>query len=323
MKKLIIPILFILIFTLCFPGCSNGDLKKITVNEVTHSVFYAPFYAAINNGYFTEEKLDIELINGGGSDKSMTALLSGQAQFALLGPETAVYVLNEGREDYAVILAQLTKKDGSFLLGKEPDESFTWDKLKGKTIIGGRKGGMPQMMLEYAMKKNGVIPNIDATVRTDVSFDLMGGAFIGGDDDYVALFEPVASTMEIANEGYIVASIGQASGDVPYTCFMCLQSYLKSNSDTAKSFLRALKKGQDFVNNSNTDDIVNSIAPSFPDSDKELLSAVVTRYKEIDVWNKDASMKQEDYLRLIDIIKDAGIIETAPDFDTITAAEFW
>jgi len=323
LKKIIIPISLILIFTLCFTGCSNGDLKKITVNEVTHSVFYAPFYAAINNGYFKDEGIEIELINGGGSDKSMTALLSQQAQFALLGPETAVYVLNEGREDHAVILAQLTKKDGSFLLGKEPDDSFSWDKLRGKTIIGGRKGGMPQMMLEYAMKKNGVVPNVDATVRTDVSFDLMGGAFIGGNDDYVALFEPVASTMEIAKEGYIVASIGQASGNVPYTCFMCLQSYLNSNPETAKAFLRALKKGQDFVNDSDISSIVDAVSPSFPDSDRELLTAVVTRYKEIDVWNKDASMLKEDYQRLIEIIKDAGIIQTAPDFETITASEFW
>jgi NitT/TauT family transport system substrate-binding protein len=298
-------------------------MKKINVNEVTHSIFYAPFYAAINNGYFAQENIEIELVNGGGSDKSMTALLSGQAQFALLGPETAVYVLNEGREDYAVILAQLTKKDGSFLLGKTPDESFTWDKLRGKTIIGGRKGSMPQMMLEYAMKKNGIIPNVDATVRTDVSFDLMGGAFIGGSDDYVALFEPVASTMALADEGYIVASIGQESGDVPYTCFTCLQSYLQNNTETAKAFLRALKKGQDFVKSSSVEDIASSISPSFPDSDTELLKAVIKRYKDIDVWNDGAAMKEDDYLRLIEIIKDAGIIETAPDFDIITASEFW
>ena len=323
LKRLIYLITAVLIFTFCFAGCTTGEKIKLTVNEVTHSVFYAPFYAAINNGYFAEENIEIDLINGGGSDKSMTALLSGQADIALSGPETAVYVHNEGRSNYAVIIAQLTKKDGSFLLGKTPDDSFTWDNLKGKSIIGGRKGGMPQMMLEYAMKKNGVLPNIDATVRTDVSFDLMGGAFIGGEDDYVALFEPVASTMELAKEGYIVASIGEASGNIPYTCFMCLNSYLEKNTDNVKSFLRALKKGQDFVNQSSTEEIVNSIASSFPDSDKELLTAVVNRYKDIDVWNQDASMKKEDYQRLIDIITDAGIIDKSPDFEQITAEDLW
>ncbi len=323
MKRIVYLMITVLIFTFCFAGCSDGGKIKLTVNEVTHSVFYAPFYAAINNGYFLEENIEIDLINGGGSDKSMTALLSGQADIALLGPETAVYVLNEGKSDYAMIIAQLTKKDGSFLLGKTPDDNFTWDKLKGKSIIGGRKGGMPQMMLEYAMKKNGVIPNVDATVRTDVSFDLMGGAFIGGQDDYVALFEPVASTMELAEEGYIVASIGEASGDIPYTCFMCLNSYLDKNPDKVDAFLRALKKGQDFVNNSPTADIVKSVAPSFPDNDEKLLTAVVERYKEINVWNENAAMKEEDYLRLIEIITQAGIITEAPDFSKITASNLW
>lgn len=323
MKRIIFLITAVLIFTFCFAGCTPEEKIRLTINEVTHSVFYAPFYAAINNGYFAEENIEIDLVNGGGSDKSMTALLSNQADISLLGPETAIYVFNEGRNDSAVIIAQLTKKDGSFLLGKTPDNEFTWEKLKGKSIIGGRKGGMPQMMLEYAMKKNGVIPNLDATVRTDVSFDLMGGAFIGGEDDYVALFEPVASTMELAQEGYIVASIGEASGNIPYTCFMCLDSYLNNNTNKINAFLKALQKGQDFIYQSSTEAIVNSIAPSFPDSDKELLTAVVNRYKDIDVWNRDASMKEEDYQRLINIIKDAGIIDSAPRFDNITAKELW
>ena len=323
MKKIVFVLLPVLIFTLCFSGCINDGKIKLTVNEVTHSIFYAPFYAAINNGYFLEENIEIELINGGGSDKSMTALLSGQSDIALLGTETAVYVLNEGRSDHAVIIAQLTKKDGSFLLGKTPDSDFSWEDLRGKSIIGGRKGGMPQMMLEYAMRKNGIIPGVDATVRTDVSFDLMGGAFIGGEDDYVALFEPVASTMELANEGYIVSSIGQASGNVPYTCFMCLNSYIDKSPDTVDAFLRAIKKGQNFISTASVDDIVTAISPSFPDNDEKLLKTVINRYKEIDVWNNDISMNEEDYNRLIQIITEAGIITTSPNFDAITAEEFW
>ena len=323
MKKTIILITALFVFTLCLSGCTDTGKLHLTVNEVTHSVFYAPFYAAVNLGYFEQENIEIELINGGGSDKSMTALLAGQADIALLGPETAVYVLNEGKSDYAVIIAQLTKKDGSILLGKTPDDNFSWDKLKGKSIIGGRKGGMPQMMLEYAMRQNGVIPGVDAVVRTDVSFDLMGGAFIGGQDDYVARFEPVASTMELAGQGYIVASIGEAGGDIPYTCFMCLDSYLDNHPENAKAFLRALKKGQDFVASASTPEIVDAIAPSFADSDLGLLTAVVNRYKDINVWNEGAAMKKEDYGHLIEIITQAGIIDRAPDFETITAGELW
>lgn len=179
------------------------------------------------------------------------------------------------------------------------------------------------MMLEYAMRKNGVLPGEDAKVRTDVSFDLMGGAFMGGSDDYVALFEPVASTMEMAGQGYIVASIGEASGDVPYTCFACLDSYISKNDGIVKAFLAALKKGQEFVRDSSPEKVVQAIKSSFPDSDEQLLLAVVQRYKGIDVWNTDIKMKKEDYDRLIDIITQAGIIQTAPEFEKITAGELW
>jgi len=298
-------------------GCKNSDLNTVRVNEVTHSIFYAPFYAAINLGYFKEEGLEIELTNGGGSDKSMTALLTGDADIALLGPETAVYVANEGKENHAVIFAQLTQKDGSFLLGKEPDENFSWTKLKGKSIIGGRTGGMPEMMLEYVLKMNGLEPNVDLTVRTDVTFDLMGGAFIGGDDDYVTMFEPSASTMEMADQGYIVASVGQAGGNVPFTCFIMMKEDLKEDRELAEKFTRAIYKAQQWIITATTDEIAEAIAPSFADSDMEIIRAVVENYKKIEVWKSSPEMLKEDYSRLIDVIKEAGIITQAPAFEKI------
>lgn len=317
LRRKIITLLciFILLFVASYiTGCDKKKTTTVRVNEVTHSIFYAPFYVAINEGYFEAEGITIELTNGGGSDKSMTALLSGQADIGLMGPETAVYVVNEGKQDAAVIFGQLTKRDGSFLLGKTPDPDFKWEKLKNKSIIGGRKGGMPQMTLEYVMKKHGVVPGVDATVRTDVQFNLMGGAFIAGDDDYVALFEPVASTMELAGEGYILASIGAETEECPYTCFMVMRNYMNKNKKTVEGFLRAVYKAQQWVKTATVEQITNAIAPSFPDSDKKLISTVVERFKEIDAWNDTPIMTQEGYNTLIAVIKEAGIITTAPDF---------
>ncbi len=319
--KKIITVFTLLCFSVallfCFAGCEDKDTTVIRVNEVTHSIFYAPFYAAINLGYFEEEGITIELTNGGGSDKSMTALLTGDADIALLGPETAVYVANEGKENHAVVFAQLTKKDGSFLLGKTPDDDFSWDKLKGKSVIGGRTGGMPEMMLEYVLKLNGMEPNVDLTVRTDVTFDLMGGAFIGGDDDYVTMFEPSASTMELADQGYIVASVGEAGGDVPFTCFVAMKDTMKNDSELIEKFTKVIYKAQQWIEKSTTDEIAEALLPSFADSDKELIKAVVKNYKEIDVWKSTPVMLEEDYERLIDVITEAGIITSAPDFEKI------
>lgn len=311
-RLLLVGLLVLVLVAVC--GCGpEQELTTVQVNEVTHSIFYAPFYVALEQGYFQEEGLEIELTNGGGSDKSMTALLSGQADVGLMGPETAVYVRNEGRENYAVIVAQLTKRDGSFLLGKTPDEDFTWSKLRGTSVIGGRSGGMPEMTLEYVLKQNGMTPNVDLTVRTDVQFDLMGGAFIAGEDDYVTMFEPSASTMERADQGYIVASVGEAAGDVPYTCFMVTRDFLEAEPELVTAFVRAVYRGQQYVQTHSAEEIATAILDSFPDSDLELVTTVVQRYLEIGVWKTEPMMVEEDYQRLLTIIREAGIIDQAPE----------
>ena len=311
-RLLLVGLLVLVLVAVC--GCGpEQELTTVQVNEVTHSIFYAPFYVALEQGYFQEEGLEIELTNGGGSDKSMTALLSGQADVGLMGPETAVYVRTEGRENYAVIVAQLTKRDGSFLLGKTPDEDFTWSKLRGTSVIGGRSGGMPEMTLEYVLKQNGMTPNVDLTVRTDVQFDLMGGAFIAGEDDYVTMFEPSASTMERADQGYIVASVGEAAGDVPYTCFMVTRDFLEAEPELVTAFVRAVYRGQQYVQTHSAEEIATAILDSFPDSDLELVTTVVQRYLEIGVWKTEPMMVEEDYQRLLTIIREAGIIDQAPE----------
>lgn len=321
LKFLSFAMLLVMLTTL-FIGCKNDSKTVLKVNEVTHSIFYAPFYAAIELGFFEEKNIKIELTNGGGSDKSMTALITGQADMGFMGPETAVYVYNEGQQDYPVVIAQVTQRDGSFLVGKTPDDHFTWDKLKGKSIIGGRTGGMPEMTLEYALRKNGLEPNIDLTVRTDVSFDLMGGAFLSGNDDYVALFEPSASLMEMANEGYIVASVGAETDYVAYTAMMVTQSFKNKNKELVQDFVDALYKGQIWVNEHSSAEIAEAILPSFPDSDIALITKVVENYKKINAWKTDPVCNESDFNQLIKVITDAGIKVENADYNKIVDNSF-
>ncbi len=323
MKLKFISLLMLAVMLLTmFVGCKNEDNTVLKVNEVTHSIFYAPFYAAIELGFFEEKGIEIELTNGGGSDKSMTALITGQADIGFMGPETAVYVYNEGQQDYPVVIAQVTQRDGSFLVGKKPDNDFNWNKLKGTSIIGGRTGGMPEMTLEYALRKNGLEPNKDLTVRTDVSFDLMGGAFMSGEDEYVALFEPSASLMEMAGEGYIVASIGAETDYVAYTAMMVTQSFRDENKELVQDFVDALYKGQKWVDEHTPEEIAEVIAPAFPDSDVLLITKVVENYKKINAWKTEPTCNENDFKQLIKVISDAGIDVKNADYNKIVDNSF-
>ncbi len=306
------------VLTLClamgFAGCGNQELTTIKLSEVTHSIFYAPQYVALNLGYFKEEGLSVELINGQGADKVMTAVLSGQADIGFSGPEAAIYVYNEGKEDYAVVFAQLTKRDGSFLVGRKPDPDFKWSNVKGRTIIGGRKGGVPEMTLEYVLKKNGVIPGKDVTIDTSIQFALMAGAFTGGSGDYVTLFEPVASTVEREGKGYILASVGKDSGEIPYTAYYAKKSFIKKNPGAIQKFTNAIYRGQVWVDTHTPEEVADAIKASFPDSDRELLVAVAKRYKDQDTWCKDPVMKEQALGLLQEVMKTAGELKNAAPY---------
>lgn len=322
MKRLFALVLSILLLATLMTGCGKQkEATKIRLNEVTHSVFYAPMYVALNLGFFDEEGLAIELTNGGGADKVMTAVLAGQAEIGLAGPEACIYVLNEGRENYPVVFAQLTKRDGSFLVGRT-DSAFDWQNLKGKTIIGGRKGGVPEMTLEYVMRQNGIVPNQDALVDTSVQFNMMAGAFVGGNGDYVTLFEPTATQVELEGKGYVLTSIGQESGEIPYTAFFASQSYIKQNPDVVQSFANAVAKGQAWVQEHSAQDIAEAIADQFPDTKLEVLTLVAQRYKDINAWNETPVMKQESLDRLQTVMETAGELDRRVDFTKLVDNSF-
>lgn len=313
-------LLLCVLFAAALGGCGKKtEMTKVRLNEVTHSVFYAPMYAAINLGFFTEEGIELELTTGQGADKVMTALLSGQADIGFMGPEATIYVYNQGQDDYAVNFAQLTKRDGSFLMAREPDPDFTWDRVRGTKIIGGRKGGMPLMTLEYVLKNHGIMPGTDVEVITNIQFALMAGAFTGGEGDYVTLFEPVATNLELAGAGYVVASVGEDSGEIPYTVFSARKSFIEKNPQVIQKFTSAIYRGQQWVMTSTPEDIANAIAPSFPDADIIVLTNVARRYKEIDAWAATPVFSEEAFTRLQTVMETAGELDKrAPYADLVT-----
>ena len=297
-------------------------LKNIKVNEVTRSVFYAPQYVAINKGYFKDNGMDIELTTGQGADAVMTAVLAEQCEIGFAGPEASIYVYNEGKEDYTQVFAQMTKKDGSFLVARNQIENFSWKDLKGKTVIPGRKGGVPYMALEYVLKKEGINPQKDTILDDSIKFDLMAGAFASGNADFVTLFEPTASLTQKQGKGYIVASVGEATGEIPYTAYFAKKSYIENNKDTIQKFTNAIYEGQQWVKNHTAKEIAQVIQDFFPDTDIELLSTAVQSYKDIDAWNDVPILKEEVFKRLEEVMIMAGELKEEVPFDKIVNNQY-
>ncbi len=318
MRRMLILSLALIVLLATAVGCTaQTGLKTVRLHEVTHSVFYAPQYIAINLGFFEKEGLKIELTNAGGADKAMTALLADQADVAFCGPEAAVYVSNEKRNDPAVIFAQLTSCDGSFLLARTPEPDFSWASLKGKHILAGRKGGIPCMTLAHVIAKNGVDPYTETNFDTSVQYNLMGGAFLGGAGDYVTLFEPAASEMELAGQATIVASVGEASGEIPYTTYIAKKSNLTKQSDMLVKFTRAIIKGQEWVATHTPEEIAKELMPSFEGSKLDVLTAVAKRYRDIGAWKTSPVMSQAAYDRLLDVMTEAGELKAKPEFKAV------
>ena len=304
-------------------GCrQEGGLDKVRVCEVTHSIFYAPQYAAIALGFFEEEGIEIELSNGQGADAVMAAVLSGNIDVGFAGPEASIYVYNEGKKDYTQVFAQITRRDGSFLIAREPDDNFTWDKVKGKTVLPGRKGGVPYMALEYVLRQNGIDPYKDTDLDNSVQFSMMTAAFTGGTGDYVTAFEPTASMLQQEGKGYIVASVGEAAGDIPYTAYFAKKSYIEENSDLIQRFTNAVYKGQQWVATHTDAEVAQAVAEFFPDTSLELLTASVASYRAIDAWNTDPVMSEESFNRLQTVMTQAGELTKTADYDKVVNNTF-
>ena len=308
------------LFLSLLAGCGKADSKSgltpVTLNEVAHSIFYAPQYAAIELGYFEEEGIDLTLVNGAGADKVMTAIASNSADIGLMGPEATIYCHVEGQRNYPVIFGQLTACDGSFLVGRNPEPDFKWENLENKHILAGRAGGVPAMTLQYVCNSAGLYHDKNINLDTTVAFDLMVGAFEGDTKyDYVTMFEPTASEYQAAGKGYIVASVGAAAGSVPYTAFSASKSYLEKNRDTALAVLRAVVKGyKDLIDNP-SDKVAPALEASFVGTPLASIAAAIDSYREIGAWSSTPVMKEEDFDHLMDIMENAGTLSSRADFD--------
>ncbi len=332
MKKniiLVIIIIVILIGVVISVNTNKTEVKndtvekiKLNVSEVTRSVFYAPQYVAISQGFFEECGIEIDLTTGQGADAVMTSVLSNQCQIGFAGPEASIYVYNEGKTDYTQVFAQLTKKDGSFLVARNDTENFSWQDLKGKTVIPGRKGGVPYMTLEYVLKKNGINPETDLILDDSIKFDLMAGAFSAGNADYVTLFEPTASNTEEQGKGFVVASVGEASGEIPYTAYFAKKSYINENKEIIQNFTNAIYKGQLWVEDHSATEIAETIQTFFPDTDIPKLANSIQKYKDIDAWNETPVLKEEAFNRLQEVMTMAGELEKTAPYNEIVNNEF-
>ena len=325
MKKIVSIVLAVSMLAVCVTGCkttTRKQLKPVVLNEVAHSIFYAPQYAAIELGYFEDEGLDLTLVNGAGADKVMTSLISGDADIGFMGSEASIYVYQQGSDDYAVNFAQLTQRAGNFLVGREAQDNFTWADLKGKKVLGGRAGGMPEMVFEYILKKNGIDPAADLTIDQSINFGLTAAAFTSNDADYTVEFEPFATGLEKEGNGHVIASLGVDSGYVPYTAYSVKKSYLEKNPETIQKFTNAIQKGLEYVNTHSAEEIAKVIQPQFKETDEDTIATIVGRYKDQDTWKGDTVFEKESFELLENILEEAGELNERVPYDKLVTTEF-
>lgn len=313
---------FLACAALCGCGKETSGRTPVTLYEVAHSIFYAPQYAAIELGYFQEEGIDLTLVNGAGADKVMTAMLAGDADIGFMGSEASIYTYAQGAEDYAVNFAQLTQRAGNFLVARQPDPDFTWQKLKGSRVLGGRAGGMPQMVFEYILKKNGIDPKTDLTMDQSIQFGLTAAAFTSDQSDYTVEFEPFATGLELEGNGYVVASLGTDSGYVPYTAYCAKKSYLAMHPDLIQRFTSALQKGMDYVNSHTAEEIAKTIQPQFSDTPLENITKIVKRYQDQDTWKENLIFERSSFELLENILEEAGELQTRVPYEDLVTTQF-
>lgn len=297
-------------------------LTKVTLNEVAHSIFYAPMYVAIEEGYFEDEGIDLDLVCGFGADKTMTAVISGEADIGFMGSEASIYTYAEGATDYVVNFAQLTQRAGNFLVAREEMPDFSWEDLKGHLVLGGRKGGMPEMVFEYILKQNGIDPEKDLEINQNIDFGSTAAAFAEGQGDFTVEFEPGATSLESEGKGYVVASLGEDSGYVPYTAFSAKQSFIDENPDIIQGFTNALQKGMDYVQAHTPEEIAKIIEPQFPETDLETITTIVSRYYEQDTWKSNLIFEESSFDLLQDILESAGELAERVPYEDLVTTEF-
>ena len=326
-KKISVIFAAVLGIIVVLTGCgkekeTEAQLIPVTLNEVAHSVFYAPQYVAIEEGYFVKEGIKLELVTGFGADKVMAAVLSGDADIGFMGSEASIYAYQQGAQDTVVNFAQLTQRAGNFLVARKEMTDFKWSDLKGADVLGGRKGGMPEMVFEYILKQNGINPDKDLNINRSIDFGSTAAAFLGGQGDFSVEFEPSATALEQEDAGYVVASCGVDSGYVPYTAYSAKSSFMQENPQIVQGFVNALQKGMNYVNTHTPEEIAQIIKPQFPENDLKTIETIVKRYQEQDTWKENLIFEKKSFELLEDILEDAGELEKRVPYDKLVNTEF-
>ena len=325
MKKFLSLALTSILALTCLTACGTGDnsnLTKVTLSEVAHSIFYAPMYVAIEEGYFKEEGIDLELVTAFGADKVTTAVISEEADIAFMGSESTIYVYNQNADDYLVNFAQLTQRAGNFMVARKPMDNFDWNDLKGTEVLGGRKGGMPQMVFEYVLKKHGINPEKDLKIDQSIDFGSTAAAFSGGKGDFTVEFEPSATALEMEGAGYVVSSLGEASGYVPYTAFSAKKSFMEQHPEIIQSVTNALQKGMDYVNTHTPEEIAQIIQPQFAETDLAQITTIVKRYYEQDTWKENLIFEEDAFTLLQDILMEAGELDQFVPYEQLVTRAY-
>ena len=321
MKKVIISLIILIIIVfglvLTFNNRSkNNNLQHVKVAEVAHSAFYAPWYVALEKGYFKDVGLDIEVILTSGANNVVAAVLSNDVNIGFCGPEATIYIYNEGEKDYIKTFSGLTKRDGQFIVSRKKVDNFSVKDLINKEVLAGRIGGMPELNFENALR-NSNIDVKDVNINTTVEFGALSGAFISGIGDYVNLFEPNATSLERMGFGYVVGSVGELSGEMPYTAFNARSSYIKDNQDIIEKFTNAIARGLKFVSENNSDTIANVIINQFPDTSINDMINIIERYKESDSWLLTPNISEESFKNLEDIMIRSGQLDDYVEFNDL------
>ena len=329
LKKMLCLGLSLMLLAITVVGCGKKEASadannhiEVTLNEVAHSIFYAPLYVAIENGYFEEEGINLTLVTGFGADKTMTAVLTDEADIGFMGSESTIYTYAGGSQDYVVNFAQLTQRAGNFLVSREPVTDFSWDMLKGTEVLGGRAGGMPQMVFEYILKKNNIDPKADLSIDQSIDFGSTAAAFSGGQGDFTVEFEPHATSLEEKGDGYVVASLGEDSGYVPYTAFSAKKSFIEENPEVIQSFTNALQKGMDYVNSHSPEEIAKVIAPQFAETSEATITTIITRYYEQDTWKDNLIFEEDAFTLLQNILEEAGELPERVPYEALVTTDF-
>ena len=322
-KGISLFLILLMSFPLC--ACKSDDSKALTtvkLNEVAHSIFYAPMYVAIEKGYFEDEGIELSLTTGFGADKTMAAVVSGDADVGFMGTEASIYAYTEGAKDHVINFAQLTQRAGNFVVARENTDSFSYEDMIGKDVLGGRAGGTPEMVYEYVLRKNGVSPS-EVNIDQSIDFGSTAAAFSGGQGDYTIEFEPSATALESMDAGYhVVASLGVDSGYVPYTCFSAKKSYVNKNAATVQKFTNALQKGMDYVAGHTPEEIAKVIKPQFKETDEATLETIISRYYSQDTWKTDLILQQDSFTLLEDILIDAGQLSDYVNYEDLVTTKF-